>query len=188
MASNNDSFSNSNSSDESNCSDLSDFSIDSFMYENSAVHPRYNIQALTLPIKVDGDWLDRGFYSIRLKGYTSNAKNSRLRVFGVEYDLRLNLHHVPPHSVMRAFKFVMYEVFFIMKHNQYVEVGGDHLRLVLISDQLKEGALNLRHVELNKDGADMFIREVERTMQSHETLLMDKDLRIYFASTKVQVL
>jgi hypothetical protein len=171
--------------DVSNSSDSSSNSRKQYVADSS-IHPMYkDIKPLNTPVKVTGDWLDRGYYSIRLKSYRPRFKNFTTEVFGIDYDIRLNLHHVPPHKIMKAFRFVIYEIFYIMRHNKYVEAGPDNVRLVLISDQLKEGHLNLKSIELNRDGADIFIEEIERTRQSHETLLLDRNLQFFFCSTKV---
>jgi hypothetical protein len=151
----------------------------------SRIHPSYEIEKLRKPVRVGGDWFERGYYSIRLKGYNANGSTEKVRVYGAQYQIRLNLTHVPPHKALQAFKFCMYEIFYILKHNEYVETGPDHVRLVLLSNKLNDGQVNLRNVDLDKDGADMFIEEIERTMQSHETLLLDRNMKLYICSTKV---
>jgi hypothetical protein len=72
-----------------------------------------------------------------------------------------------------------------MRHNEYIDTFPDFVRLVLLSDQLNDGQVNLRDVELNRNGADMFFDEIERTVQSHETLLLDKHLRLYVCGVKL---
>jgi hypothetical protein len=43
---------------------------------SKTIHPSYNINKLELPVRVGNNWFDRGYYSIRLKGY--NLQNTGL--------------------------------------------------------------------------------------------------------------
>jgi hypothetical protein len=150
------------------------------------LHPDYrNLSKLSKPIIVTNEWFNRKFYSIRLKEHKASPRLNHFRVFLAGYDIRLHLQNVPPEYVLKALKFCFYEIFYIIKHNTYIESGSQHVRVVLKSDCLKGGSLNLQHIGLDKDGADMLLEEIERTVQSKDTLLIDENLELIFCSSKI---
>jgi hypothetical protein len=150
------------------------------------LHPDYRyLQKLTKPIVVTGEWFNRKLYSIRLKEHSASSKFNRFRIFTAGYDIRLHLQNVPPEFVLKALKFCFHEIFYIIAHNTYVEAGTQYVRVVFKSDCLKGGSLNLRHIGLDKNGAQMLLDEIERTVQSKDSLLTDENLELIFCSSKI---
>jgi hypothetical protein len=146
------------------------------------ISPKYaNIRRLVLPISVDGSFLNRGYYRIKLDSYRSNQKYT---LYKSVYLIRFDLEDVPPDRLFRVLKFCFEEIFFIVANNSLTERGFNTIRLAVTANTLKN-EINLKHVPLNREGAKKLLNEIQRTIQSNENLAVDKSLRIYFINTKV---
>jgi len=143
------------------------------------------LRRLKLPIYVGKKWLHRYFYKIRLRN-NKIAKGKSSYVCASDYVIKLkfNKNRVTPSKFLRALFFVFSEVFFILRYNTKAKAGKQKRRLVLNADSLKT-PVNLKRCPLNRKGVELLLSEIERTIQSNESLLVDDTLQIYFCSCKL---
>lgn len=139
-----------------------------------------NIERLIGPVAIDNiNYLDRGFYKIKL----NNVKTSD-HVIRSEYEIIFNLSAVPGVKFLKVLIHCFEEIFYLIKHNPHVGQGSLFTRIAISSDTLKGKTLNLRAVELNRNGAKMLINEIEKVLQSNDNFFLDKQLYVRFISVK----
>jgi len=135
-------------------------------------------------IWVDSDWVDRELYYIRLQ-HNETSDSSVFSVCVAYYEIRLNLKHVPPEFFLEALHFIFTEIFFIMRYNSATTQGRHRIRMVLTADSL-ENSINLKSIDTNDEiDSERLLLELEKVLQSHETLLTDDSLVIMFCSCRL---
>jgi len=142
-----------------------------------------NIRRLVRPIYLGTTFLDRGFYNIKLK---NNKVNTKFTIYRSEYCIKFSLEEVPPHKILKVLLYCFQEIFFIIQNNKLSESGSDGIRIVLEANSLKN-PINLRSVNLSKNGAEILIEEIAKTVQSNESLLIDETLKVTFISSKINL-
>lgn len=148
------------------------------------LHPDFHgLMALTLPIRVGHDWLDRKYYSIRLLN-SAGTRGQFVHCNRQEYEIKLNFKgKIPMFLHDRTLDYVFREIFYILINNSQVSRGNKLMRLSLVADSLKD-SVNLESTFLDDDSMRLLLNKIKALQQSNEELLVDESLRIYFNSCK----
>jgi len=76
------------------------------------------------------------------------------------------------------------EIFFILNNNKNFKIGKFKRRLVISAKSLKS-PINLKSVSLNKHGVNILLNEIEKTLQSNDSLILDDSIELFVCSCKV---
>jgi len=136
---------------------------------------------LTLPISVSTQRrLVRNYYSIRLIGI---KPLSRFNLAACEYEIKFNFNGVPFFHLFPLLRHCLREILFIVTSNvcgpsrKYYKI-----RTVLTAPSLRSPINFPIFGSITRQAVDVLLGEIERTVQSNDTLLMDDRLNMYFVS------
>jgi len=142
-----------------------------------------SIKKLSRSVYISNNFLDRGFYKIKLSNHISNSK---FTVYKSDYVVKFFLEDIPPHKLIKVLLHCFIEIFYLLSNNTAVKIGSNGVRVVIESDSLKT-PINLRSIKPTKNGAKILIEEIEKTMQSNDTFLISDSLKITFISTAIDL-
>jgi len=140
---------------------------------------RQPLKRLPKVIRLKHRWLKRAYYKIRL----INVDKTGLRIFKTFklcYEVQfLHLNKLPYEKILPVLRLCLKEIFFIVKNNTICPCSAEKLRIVFDSKSLKK-PINFEPVNLDVEGIDEFLHEIDRNMQSNDNFMLDDVLTLTF--------